>query len=751
MTALDQARAERDRADANFKRAEIEHGKTMTALDQARAERDRADANFKLARDAINHAVDQIVEHPLLREADFFALRKELLSQAIPFFEALSGQRPDATSLEADIAHARARLGFVYHEIGDFHNSLREHMRSAADFERLGARPPNVPGYRFQQARSLCSAAIDLTELSRFPEAEAALQSARKILDDLVRMEPESPHYRYQLASCHSMLSNLMWERYGTQADALAELNVAIAIRTQIVADVPGDPSYRLALANDHGNRAMLHHDSDKAKAETDYRKSLAILNGLVKEYAAVSRYRVQLSWTHDNLGTLLLDLGMIEEALPSAQSAVALRGQLAREFPGLSSYRDLHAWSLMHLAWIQDRRGNGAEAEKEFRTALDLWGDLVRDYPKHPGYRYGLAYGTTSLGDHLRRAGRRAEAAAAYQDAMAVWERLTADYPDAQKYSYEAWRCSAALGAIALEEGQLETALRRFSATIRILESLSNRNPERQNVRLSLRDNLTKRARTLEQLGRGAEASDDHDRARELGGLRQEPRVEARAVAVNSPLERPVRSADDYARLVEAHPEEHWNCVFAAFAQLQEGRMDRYRGLSRAMLQRFESSPIWQVAERTGKLCLTVPDRPEFTRRAADLAERGLRLQPDNAWMLHCAALADYRAGRFESALARARRGRDAIKTTPFGDRPGLPALSFAVEAMAQARLDHTSEAQEALKQAKGIFTTELAKVRGTQEYQGYWQDWVHCQFLVREAQAVVADLGFPDDPFAR
>ena len=30
------------------------------------------------------------------------------------------------------------------------------------------------------------------------------------------------------------------------------------------------------------------------------------------------------------------------------------------------------------------------------------------------------------------------------------------------------------------------------------------------------------------------------------------------------------------------------------------------------------------------------------------------------------------------------------------------------------------------------------------------FWPDWLHCEVLVREAQDVVAYVGFPADPFA-
>ena len=98
------------------------------------------------------------------------------------------------------------------------------------------------------------------------------------------------------------------------------------------------------------------------------------------------------------------------------------------------------------------------------------------------------------------------------------------------------------------------------------------------------------------------------------------------------------------------------------------------------------EKSSLGTDTEHTAKACLTVPDRPDLVAREAVLAERNLQLGPNDARMLYRAALADYRVGRYQSALDRLYRGRDVQKTTPTGDWPGYSVMSYAVEAMALA-----------------------------------------------------------------
>jgi hypothetical protein len=122
----------------------------------------------------------------------------------------------------------------------------------------------------------------------------------------------------------------------------------------------------------------------------------------------------------------------------------------------------------------------------------------------------------------------------------------------------------------------------------------------------------------------------------------------------------------------------------------------------------------------------------------------------PNYEWTLYCAALADYRTDRYESALDRLRRGREASKARASGAWPGYLATSYALEAMASARLDRADEACTALKQAESILATSLPAVRPTSSYLDSWNDWLHYEILVREARSEVADLDFPADPFA-
>src|SRR5262249_34991400 len=115
-------------------------------------------------------------------------------------------------------------------------------------------------------------------------------------------------------------------------------------------------------------------------------------------------------------------------------------------------------------------------------------------------------------------------------------------------------------------------------------------------------------------------------------------------------------------------------------------------------------------------------------------------------SWFEIAAAAVDYRAGRFEAAVARlsARKPESYVYSVDFG-------TSRAVLAMAYHRLGGTTEARRERVAAFRVDRESAAEAEREVPLSGSWHDQLRYPLLRHEAEALILDPDFPTDPFAR
>ncbi len=67
------------------------------------------------------------------------------------------------------------------------------------------------------------------------------------------------------------------------------------------------------------------------------------------------------------------------------------------------------------------------------------------------------------------------------------------------------------------------------------------------------------------------------------------------------------------------------------------------------------------------------------------------------------------------------------------------LDASAFAVLAMAQHRLGQQEKARAALRSGHAIVGEKMPDPAAGRPFDGMWQDWLHSQILLREAEALL------------
>jgi tetratricopeptide (TPR) repeat protein len=201
-------------------------------------------------------------------------------------------------------------------------------------------------------------------------------------------------------------------------------------------------------------------------------------------------------------------------------------------------------------------------------------------------------------------------------------------------------------------------------------------------------------------------------------------------------------RAIPEFRRAVDldhgSDPEAHYK--FAALC-LYLGEIEEYRTTCRAMLERFSTSPNRNFIDRTAKICLLARDLDENRERAVTLADQnvlGTEKHPDYRWFLLAKGLAEYRASRFPESL----KQLEAI--VPYEGGGHLDALTFALLAMVHQRLDHNEKARSAFASARDILVDAVPNPGKGRPFGDDWNDWLHCQILVREVEAMIGTAPF-------
>jgi len=194
--------------------------------------------------------------------------------------------------------------------------------------------------------------------------------------------------------------------------------------------------------------------------------------------------------------------------------------------------------------------------------------------------------------------------------------------------------------------------------------------------------------------------------------------------------------AAEAFTKAVELQPTNYWFYHLLAPLLVQSGDVDGYRRFRQLVIARFGSSEDPIVAERMAKDCLILPSSGTDLDRIAQMADSAVSLGKDHpalTWFQFAKGLAEYRQGRFSSAVewmqkVLAKAGEDSNRDVQ----------AYMVLAMAEHQLKHPDEARATLAKGVEIAETKLPKI-DSGDVGGGWYDWIIAHSLMREAKLLI------------
>jgi serine/threonine protein kinase/Tfp pilus assembly protein PilF len=455
-------------------RADAQASQAQTSARQEQEARALADYRFAQAEKAVEEFLDGIENNERLREADFFDLRRQLLTAAIPFYEEFVSQKPGDAALEAKRGKAYGRLALLHKAIG-------KHALAAADFEQMKdifQRLGHAPQHRHELAKARYYVGGVLRDLADHSRAVTEHRLALDLFRELAAEFPGAAEYRKNLASCHNSLANVLKD-LGNRAEANAEYRRALAIMKQLVAESPAATEYLDTLAGIHTNLASNMAKGDEQEAEDHHRQALAIRQQLADEFPARPAYREGLTTAHNQFGIFLYEQKRIADAEKEWREALLIRQQLANEYPAVPQYRRLLAMSHGNMGIALNKLGRPDDSRGEYQQAISLAKQLIADFPAIPEYRRMLANYYSNFASFCSAANKHDEAVAGHRQALEIEKRLSEEFPSIPGYRKMVAQRHYNVGVCLARLNQHEPAEAEYRQALALWKNLTGEFPD--------------------------------------------------------------------------------------------------------------------------------------------------------------------------------------------------------------------------------------------------------------------------------
>ena len=160
-----------------------------------------------MAQTAVDDYLTSVSENTLLKEqdsVDIRGLRKELLNNALKYYERFVNERSNDPALREQLANAYFRVGEITQEIDSHQRAIEAFRKAQTIWESLVAANPDNEEFEVRLAD--CHLAIGKQQevLGDLRAAMTSFMPARAILEKLTSRKPEQEIYQASLADCYS-------------------------------------------------------------------------------------------------------------------------------------------------------------------------------------------------------------------------------------------------------------------------------------------------------------------------------------------------------------------------------------------------------------------------------------------------------------------------------------------------------------------------------------------------------------------
>ncbi|MGQ0635343.1 MAG: tetratricopeptide repeat protein [Planctomycetaceae bacterium] len=431
-TSLQSETQSRREAEAQRQRAEIER-------QRANQQRQLAEMNLRRAVDAVDTMLTRAADEKLASVPGVEPVRKQLLNDALRFYERFLEQRDDDPELRFAVAQAWCRIGLIQGRMGYPFEGLPALQDAVRIGEELSGEYPDDPRYLTLLANAYKSIGgtyhlpqnISLSEEPFYRGLAACLR--------LQRMFPDNLEYRLMAAECQQNLADC-YHRTGRTAEGIALAREALATQRELLSNAPEKLRERVVWVYNMTQLADMVSRSNPEEAESLWAEGQALAEELVgTEHADYAPTTVGDDPEMALVSILLTRADQhrsrddVAEAENLYRRAITVLRPLVAARPNLRYHRLILT---LCRGWLADILAEGAqddEAEALYRENYRTTNDFAEEESANAGpfANVGFPGHADNLISFLHRRGKHEQAAAIRSEHVRMLNRLIERRPD--------------------------------------------------------------------------------------------------------------------------------------------------------------------------------------------------------------------------------------------------------------------------------------------------------------------------------
>jgi tetratricopeptide (TPR) repeat protein len=430
-------------------------GESLQQRQTAQREHDRAQANLTQALEALPRLLKRLDSGPLAELPEFHEQRREMVEEALAFYQGLMVQEGEDPALRRETARAHTQSAMLHLLLAQTAEAGRDVEEALRMQEALATDFPDRPEYRHDLALTHLAQGHAYTMTGRYDLGPRAYGKALELTTELIREHPTEAKYRESLVNAHRFLGLFAMFR----EPQLAEQHLRQAVEQAVLLGEAGSasPERQCLVAAAHSGLGLLLFSGGRLPEATreldEAQKWLEPAGG--RPPRSAEEYGPTRAQTLLYRGAIALSQGRPTEAEPLLRDGIAAYEQVIAQRPKFFPYRFQLLRGYQFQAQLYEQSGRLALADSTLQKAAQLAEQTARD---HPIFRFMAGSADSIRTQQWLIAVRRGQ----YTAAMAEVERQASRTDLAGDYLYNLACVSALASAAARSDQELSDPQRR-------------------------------------------------------------------------------------------------------------------------------------------------------------------------------------------------------------------------------------------------------------------------------------------------